>query len=71
VYEIVDPTTGCSIAQLCPCEGPRGQSIAWKNHGQYVSCVTQSAKSFVRLGLLTDAVKEALTRAAAEATCGK
>ena len=35
----VDPETGCSIDQLCPCEGPRGTNVNWKNHGKYISCI--------------------------------
>ena len=67
---VVD-SSGCAIAQLCPCAGPRGQSIAWKNHGQYVSCVTQTAQSFQKSGLITETQRSATTAAAAEASCGK
>ncbi len=31
---IVDPANGCSIPQLCPCAGPRGTTLAWKDHGK-------------------------------------
>jgi hypothetical protein len=37
--EPVGPSSGCSLYQLCPCAGPRGQSVPWSNHGKYVSCV--------------------------------
>ena len=30
--EVLDPTTGCSVDQLCPCEGPRGTIALWKHH---------------------------------------
>jgi Thrombospondin type 3 repeat len=46
--DVVDPATGCSIDQLAPCEGPRGTTEPWKNHGQYVAAVTQSANYFVK-----------------------
>jgi YVTN family beta-propeller protein len=67
----VDPATGCSIAQLCPCAGPRGTTQPWKNHGQYVSCVTKTAQSFAQAGLITAAEKSAITSAAAQSSCGK
>jgi hypothetical protein len=68
---VVDPATGCSIAQLSPCEGPRGTTQRWKNHGQYVSSVSKSAESFVRLGLITPAQKDAYVSAAANSNCGQ
>jgi hypothetical protein len=68
--EVVDPVTGCSIAQLCPCEGPRGMTTPWKNHGQSTSCVARSAESFVELGLITEAEKDATVSAAAQSSCG-
>ena len=66
---IVDPT-GCSIEQLCPCEGPTGASDAWKNHGKYVSCMATSAKHFVKLGLISNAEKGAVVSEAAQSDCG-
>jgi hypothetical protein len=70
VGEVVDPGTGCSIAQLCPCEGPRGTTVPWKNHGQYVSCVAKSAEGSVVQGLITEAEKDAIVSAAAGSACG-
>jgi hypothetical protein len=69
--EMVDPTSGCSIAQYCPCEGPRGTTELWKNHGKYVSCVSKSAQSFVDLGLITEEEKDAMVSAAAQSSCGQ
>lgn len=69
--ETIDPTTGCSIGQLCPCSGPRGTTQPWKNHGQYVSCVTKSAQSFVQMGLITTTEKDAIVSAAGQSSCGK
>lgn len=69
VDDAVDPGTGCSIAQLCPCEGPRGTTVPWKNHGQYVSCVAKSAESFDEQGLITNAEKDAIDSAAAQSAC--
>jgi len=67
---VVDPTTGCSLIQLCPCAGPQGTTVAWTNHGQYQSCVAKSANSFVTLGLITPAQKDATISAAAQSSCG-
>jgi len=69
--EIVDPDTGCPLDQPCPCEGPHGSTSPWKNHGKYVSCVTQSAESLVQQGLMTEAEKDDIVSSAAESDCGK
>ena len=67
---IVDEASGCSIAQLCPCEGPYGTSSSWRNHGKFVSCTAKTSESFVDLGLITDAEKDAIVSGAAQSTCG-
>jgi parallel beta-helix repeat protein len=68
---IVDPTNGCSIDQLNPCEGPRGTTVPWKNHGKYVSSVAKSANSFLEQGLITEEEKDAIMSSAANSACGK
>ena len=67
---VVDPSLGCGVAQLCPCSGPRGQSVPWRNHGQYQSCVAQTSTSFVGLGLITSVERSALVSLAAQSSCG-
>lgn len=62
--DIVDDT-GCSIAQLCPCDAD------WRNHGGYVSCVAHAAGDFVAAGLLTEEEKGAVVSAAGRSDCGK
>ena len=57
---LVDPTNGCSIKQLSPCNGPRGTTTSWKNHGKYVSSVAKSANSFLEQGLITEEEKDAI-----------
>jgi len=57
---------GCSIAQHCPCDDP-----AWKNHGKYVACVSNTAESFLDAGLITEAEKEAIISVAGRSECGK
>ncbi len=69
--EIVDPANGCSIDQLNPCEGPRGTTEEWKNHGKYVSSVAKSANSFLEQGLITEEEKDEIMSNAASSSCGK
>lgn len=62
---------GCSIEQECPCTGPDGPGSSWRNHGQYVSCVTHAAHR-LRLDHLIDARDECrLVPDAARSNCGK
>jgi len=61
---VVD-TNGCSIAQLCPCEGP------WKNHGEYVKAVQSVAARFVQEGRITEQQRAAIVKQAANSDCGK
>jgi hypothetical protein len=68
---IVDPGTGCSIDQLCPCDAPRGTNVIWRNHGQYVSCVARSSEAFVEQELMTEAEKDETVSSAAQFSCGK
>jgi len=67
--ELVD-LNGCSIAQLSPCAGPRGTTEPWRNHGEYVSTTTKAAQSFVDLGLISAAEKDAIIAAAGQSSCG-
>ncbi len=71
VGTVVDPSNGCSIGQLNPCDGPRGTTVAWKNHGQYVSSVAKTANSFLAQGLITQEEKDAIVSASASSTCGQ
>jgi hypothetical protein len=57
--------SGCSIDQLCPCDG------TWRNHGEFVSCVAQTSALFVKLGLISESQRLAMIRAAANSNCGK
>ena len=61
---------GCSIEQLVPCAGPLSGGH-WKNHGQYVSSISQTAAKFVAQGLITERQKGAIISAAARSDCGK
>jgi Thrombospondin type 3 repeat/NHL repeat len=68
---IIDPASGCSVSQLCPCEGPRGTVMPWRNHGKYVSCVAHAAGDFAEQGLLTTEQKDVLISTAAQSICGQ
>ncbi len=48
-----------ALHEACPCGG------SWKNHGQYVSCVSSAAK------MLSPGERGALVRGAAKTSCGK
>ncbi len=67
---VVDPANGCSIDQLCPCEGPIGTTESWRSHGKYVSCVAKNAQSFVSMGLITGAERGVIVSTAAQSSCG-
>lgn len=68
---VVDPSNGCSIAQLCPCAAQRGTTTPWKNHGAYVSCVAHAANGFAAAGLITQSEKAETVSSAAQSACGK
>jgi cysteine-rich repeat protein len=55
---------GCSLSQLCPCDG------AWKNHGKYVSCNAHASEAFVEAGLMTEDEKEAWMSQCGQSDCG-
>lgn len=62
---------GCSLDQLCPCNGPRGTTQPWRNHGKYVSCMAHATNDLLSEGLITEAEKDTTMSSAAESTCGK
>lgn len=67
-------SAAADVQAACPCAGrtsPSGEVTAWKNHGQYVSCVTRARNEAAkRLDLSKSCVRNA-TRCAARSTCGK
>ena len=70
IGDLVNPVSGCSIAQLCPCDGPKGATVPWKNHGKYVSCTAHAANAFLEDGLISPAQKDAILSAAGQSACG-
>jgi hypothetical protein len=66
---MVDLYTGCSLDQLCPCDGPRGSTESWLNNGKYLSCIAKTTESFVEMGLITGADKSEIVAAARHSDC--
>ena len=62
---------GCTVEQLCPCEGVLESGAPWSNHGEYVSCIADSAISFVNQGLIAQGEIGGIVSRAARAGCGK
>ena len=56
---------GCSLAQLCPCDGP------WRTHAEYVDCVIQHSWEFFRAGLITAEDRRRSIQRAVLAHCGR
>jgi len=56
---------GCSIAQLCPCDGN------WRNHSEYVRCVIDRAWDFYRAGLIDRRERNVAVATAARSDCGR
>jgi len=60
---------GCTIEQLCPCDGPEADEV-WKNHGSYLRCVKKKAKRFARQDLITRDERRAIVADAKANSCG-
>ena len=67
----VDPSNGCSVAQLCPCDGPVDDDGSWRNHGQYLKCISDTARRFLRSGFVHDSNLGRIVSRAAASSCGK
>jgi hypothetical protein len=62
-------TNGCSIAQLVPCAGPRSGGT-WRNHGEYVLTVIETATDFLKADLITRREWAQIVSRAARSKCG-
>ena len=61
---------GCSIAQLCPCEGPAsGQQ--WEGQTDYLRCVARATRTFRRSGQMSRTESLQLLRRASRSGCGR
>ena len=62
--ETVD-SEGCALSQICTV------SDSYKNHGDYVSCVSHEAGAWVVEGLITSEEKDLIVSEAAQSCIGK
>ncbi len=69
--DVVNPSRGCAIYQLVPCDGPRGQSNPWKNHGQFMNSLVRTVKRFRSNGLITQNEAKAIRSEARRSSCGR
>ena len=61
---------GCSIAQLCPCEGPAaGQQ--WEGQTDYLRCIARATRAFRRTGQMSRTESLQLLRRAGRSACGR
>ncbi|NNK33511.1 MAG: hypothetical protein HKP02_10325 [Xanthomonadales bacterium] len=66
---VLDPATGCSLDQICPCDGPAGSDLPWPSSNDYVGCVKDTTKAFVDLGIISAEEKKQLDKEAKDASC--
>jgi hypothetical protein len=63
-----------AVDATCPCAGKPdglGGTVPWKNHGQYVSCVTRATKAEAKgAGVARQCLRDVVP-CAAHSTCGK
>jgi hypothetical protein len=60
-----DVTDLTIVPEICPCKA------AWKNHGEYVSCVAREVGRFVEEGFVAAAERGGLVSLAARESCGR
>ena len=60
---------GCSVRQLVPCDGPL--SGRWNNHGEYISTIVKTVKSFFAQDHISEEEVGAIVSRAARNDCGK
>jgi hypothetical protein len=61
---------GCSIAQLCPCEGP-ASGRQWEGQTDYLRCVARATRTFRRSGQMSRTESLQLLRRASSSGCGR
>jgi len=63
-----------AVDAACPCAGKpdgAGGVVAWKNHGQYVKCVTKARTAAARQAQVRQQCLNSVVPCAAHSTCGK
>ena len=68
--KLVDPDTGCSLVQLCPCDGPLGGQLPWESQKDYLACVKENAKHLRQIGVIGQAEYKFILEEAAASQCG-
>jgi hypothetical protein len=58
-------TNGCSIEQLCPCEGE------WRNHGDYINHLAKVLSEFKKEGIITSPQGSSILFQANQSECGR
>jgi hypothetical protein len=58
-------TSGCSIEQLVPCDGP------WTNHGEYLQSLRMVTANFLADGVITQQERRAIMKEGEKSDCGK
>ena len=66
----VHPQEGCSVEQLCPCEGPMGGSLPWHGQLHFVRCVYQNTTELYMLRLISYRDRNRLVLEAVQSECG-
>ena len=61
---------GCSVDQLCPCDGP-STGGAWDSQGVYLRCVSEATRTLRRQGQMTRSDSLRALRRAAGSGCGR
>ena len=61
---------GCSLAQLCPCDGPTADQ-QWESSTDYLRCVLRATRTFRRNGQMSRAESLQTMRRASRAGCGR
>ncbi len=66
---MIDHANDGSIESLSPCGDPRGITTPWKNHGQYIVNVAESAIRFLKQRLITEDEKGEIMITAVNSSC--
>jgi hypothetical protein len=69
--KLVDPGTGCSLEQLCPCSGPAGGQVPWNKPQDYQNCIKDNAKHLQDLGIISKNEFKAIFSLAKGSQCGQ
>ncbi len=69
ISDLITPT-GCSIADLCPCDASRS-GATWGSQTEYLRCVAKGIRGFRRTGQISRTETLQILRRAAASGCGR